>query len=330
MMKSLIFLALFALIAGRAADGWPQSAATAAQVPATQAPAAQGPATQAQGSTPALTAVQAQQALDVLQDPQKRAALIATLHAIAETAPAAPAPAATPAAPDDSGGTPAPAAAPAGAKTPAAVTLKPNSLGAQLLVAASRWSVRLAGDAGAILQTMNNLPALGRWFINLENDPQASLSLAIAAGWLALIFGVALLLEFFAIFALRRPRETLTRHLPGGDGERTRLLRMLPYALIGLVLDLVPVAVFAASGNLLIGVLPGIDPRTRLVVIAMVNAYAVCRAACASIAGSTLFKLCTGGELLVSVLPAIDAHRGTADGVGVDHRDHHEAASGRR
>jgi moderate conductance mechanosensitive channel len=241
MMKSLFFLAFFVLMASHAVDARAQTAASPAQATA-------------------LTPAQAQQAIDVLQDPQKRAALIATLQAVAAGSPAAPAPAAA-------------------AKSPAGATLQPNSLGAELLVAASRWSVRLAGEAAATLQTMNNLPALGRWFISLETDPQASTSLAVAAGWLALIFGVALLLEFFAFFALRRLRETLTRHLPSGQDESVRLLALLPYALIRLLLDLVPVAVFAAIGNLLVGVLPGVDPKTRLVVIAMVNAYAACRAA---------------------------------------------------
>jgi moderate conductance mechanosensitive channel len=253
MMKSLFCLAFFVLIAGHAADVRAQTAPTA--------------------NPPAVTAAQAQQAIDVLQDPQKRAALIATLQAIAAGSPAAPAAAATSA----PVGTPAPADS---AKSPTEVTLKPNRLGAQLLVAASRWSVRLAGEAAATLQTMNNLPALGRWLISLENDPQAGLGIAIAAGWLALVFGVALLLKFFTIFALRRLRETLTRHLPGGgEDESVRLLALLPYALIRLLLDLVPVAVFAAAGNLLVSVLPGVDPKTRLVVIAVVNAYAACRAA---------------------------------------------------
>jgi moderate conductance mechanosensitive channel len=256
MMKSLICLALFVLVAGHTAGSRAQTAASLTQ-PATTSPAT------------APTPAQAQQAIEVLQDPQKRAALIATLQAIAQGSPAAPAPAAA--------ATPAP---PATGKTPTEVTLQPNSLGAQLLVAASHWSVRLAGEAAATLQTMNNLPALGRWAISLENDPRASMSLAIAAGWLALISGVALLLEFFAIFALRQPRDALTRHLPrGSNGDSVRLLRLLPCALIRLLLDLVPVAVFAAAGNLLIGVLPGIEPKTRLVVIAVVNAYAACRAA---------------------------------------------------
>jgi small-conductance mechanosensitive channel len=262
MMKSLFILALFALIVAgpRGADA--QGAAALFGTEAA-APASTPPPTPA----PTLTAAQAQQAIEVLQDPQKRAALITTLQAIAQGAPAAQ-PQAAPS-----------AATPAPAKAADEVTLKPNSLGAQLLVAASHWSVRLANDAAATFQTMNNLPALGRWFWNLQNDPPASRSLAVAAGWLALIFSLALLLEVFTSFALRRPREALTRHLPRGEGERTRLLHLLPYALIRLLLDLVPVAVFAAAGNLLVGVRPGIDGKTRLVVIAIVNAYAACRAA---------------------------------------------------
>jgi small-conductance mechanosensitive channel len=255
MMKSLFVLTLFGLIVLRPADGHAQ----AATAPATQA--APAPAPQA---LPPLTAEQARQALDVLQDPHKREQLITVLQTIAKVAPVV--------APVE------PAPAPA-AKPKPEVTLKPNSLGAQLLVALSGWSVRLAGEAAATLQTMNNLPELWSWFIDLETNPQASLTLVIALGWLALVFGCALLFELLASWVLRRPRDTLARHLPYTNGESTRLLRLLPFALIRLLLELVPVAVFAATGNLLISVIPGVDERTRLVVIAVVNAYAICRAA---------------------------------------------------
>jgi small-conductance mechanosensitive channel len=250
MMKPLFFLALFVLIAIRPAGGYAENSAAP-----TPAPVA-----------PALTAVEAQRALEVLQDPQKRDQLIAALRAIAKAAP-------TPT-------TPAPAAAPPETTTPETmpvVTLKPNSLGAQLLVALSKWSVRLAGEAAATLQTMNNLPALWRWFVELETDPQASLSLVVAVAWLALVVGSALVLEFFVSWLLRRPRDALARHLPHSNGESTRLLRLLPYALLRLLLDLVPVAVFAVTGNLLISVIASVDERTRLVVIAVVNSYAACR-----------------------------------------------------
>jgi small-conductance mechanosensitive channel len=257
MKKSLFFLVFFVLIAARAVPVPAQGAAATSPHPAA-----------------ALTASEAQQALDVLQDPQKRAQLIATLRAIAVAAPQSSAPG--PAAPGPAPAAPAPeAAAPAPAAT---VTLKPNSLGAQLLVALSRWSVRLAGEAAATLQTMNNLPALWNWFVELRTDPQAAQSLWVAAGWLALVFGVALLIEIFAGWALRRPRDALARHLPASNGERTRLLRVLPSALVRLVLALAPVAVFLAIAILLSTVIPGVDERTRLVVFAVVNAYAAVRA----------------------------------------------------
>jgi small-conductance mechanosensitive channel len=246
MMKSLFFLALLVLCAVRPTEGSAQSAATPA--------------------SPNVTPAEAQQALDVLQDPQKREQLITTLKAIAKAAPAS--------------GTAAPATpatAPAG-KTAPEVTLKPNSLGAQLLVVLSHWGARLAEEAAATLQTMNNLPALWRWLTTLENDPQASRALLVTAAWLALVVGCALLLELVTFWALRRPRRALAAHAPTTNGESVRLMRLLPFALARLLLDLAPVAVFAAVGNLLVVTVPGIEERTRLVVIAIVSAYALCRA----------------------------------------------------
>ncbi|HZK90037.1 MAG TPA: hypothetical protein VFC56_07830, partial [Stellaceae bacterium] len=67
-MKSLLFLAFLMLAAIRPADGFAQNAPAPTPVP------------------PALTAAQAQQALDVLQDPQKREQLIGVLQAIAKAA----------------------------------------------------------------------------------------------------------------------------------------------------------------------------------------------------------------------------------------------------
>jgi moderate conductance mechanosensitive channel len=256
MMKLTLSLALVALIAIMPVVGLAQAPAPAPSPTARAAPA-----------VPALTAAEAQQALEVLQDPQKREQLITTLRAIAK---AAPAPEAPP--------TPAPSSGTPPAKATPEVTLQPNSLGAQLLVALSHWSAHLAGEGTAALQAMNNLPALWRWCITLETDPEASLTLVIAAGWVALVVGCALILEFAAAWTLRRPRDALSRHLPTGDGNSTRLLRLLPYALMRLLLDLVPVAIFAAAGTLLSGIIPGIDATIRLVVIAVVNAYAACRA----------------------------------------------------
>ena len=251
MIKPLIFLTLLALTAML-------PNAVSAQSP--PAPAA----------TPAITPAQAQQAIDALQDPHKREQLIAVLKAIAAAAPVV-APAAEPPAADTT--TAAPASAPA-----PAVTLEPNSLGAQLLATLAHWSTRTAGEVAAMVKTMTNLPVLWHWLADIGGDPAAGRSLLIAAGWVVAIVGAALILEFVSTLALRRPRRALTEHLPSGDGENIRLLRLLPYVLICLVLDLVPVGVFAATGNLLAAAIPVIDNQTRLIVLAIVNAYAICRA----------------------------------------------------
>ena len=247
MMKSLLLSVLLLLAAFLPLDA-------AAQTPAPAAP----PAAQA---VPAITPAQAQQAIEILQDPQKREQLIAVLKAIAAASPSV---------------TPAPAA-PA-AEKPAPITLKPDSLGAQLLVTLSRWSARLAGEAAGTVQAMTNLPMLWRWLEGQAIDPAATRSVLFAAGWLALVVAAALAVEFAAGWALRRPRNALTPSLPRGDGENVRLLRLLPVALVRLLFDLVPVAAFAATGNLLAATIAVLHDRTRLAVFAIVNAYAICRA----------------------------------------------------
>lgn len=264
MLKPFLLLALLALT-----PVLPRLAAAQTPAPAAPAAAAQLP----------LTAAQARQALDVLQDPKKRDELIAVLRALAATAPAVASPSSAPAQTPET----APASAPA---TPT-LTLKPHSLGAQLLVALSEWSRHVARDAGAAAQAMTNLPTLWQWLVELATDPATSTSFLTALAWLALIVGCSLGFEFLSAWGLRRPRLALAQHLPSSNGESTRLLRLLPYALVRLFLNLVPVAVFAAAGNLLTSVIDLMSGQTRLIVLAIVNAYALCRAV-----------ICVGGMLV--------------------------------
>jgi small-conductance mechanosensitive channel len=220
-------------------------------------------------AVPPLTPAEAQQAVEFLQDPQKRQQLITALRAIAAGAPLAAPP--TAAAPEAA---PAPAAT---SPTPA-IVLAPNSLGAQLLVALSRWSGRLAGETTAMAQATTNLPTLWQWLVDMATDPVASTAVLLAFAWAASIVAVALILEFLCGLVLRRPRDALTAHLPRGDGDNIRLLRLVPLVLARLLFDLVPVAVFAATGNLLAATITVLTQETRLVVLAVVNAYAICRA----------------------------------------------------
>ncbi len=57
-----------------------------------------------------------------------------------------------------------------------------------------------------------------------------------------------------------------------------RTLRRLPFVLAGLALDLVPVALFALVGNLLLATGLGAPAETRPVILAVVNGYVLCRA----------------------------------------------------
>src|SRR5258706_7152171 len=117
------------------------------------------PPEQSAAAVPApLTPQQAERAISVLEDDQKRAELLQTLRAIAQAAPAAAA-ASSDAAPPAAGGEAAPAAdhpAPASAATPApaagasAISLTSGGLVAQLITASS---ARFANLSDELLQT---------------------------------------------------------------------------------------------------------------------------------------------------------------------------------
>src|SRR5579863_551642 len=222
--------------------------------------------------TQTISPAEAQQAIEALQDPKRRDQIVAVLKAIAAAAPAV-APASAPAPAASSNTTPA-----SQATEPTAVTLQPNSLGAQLLVTLTHWSTRVAGEVAAMAQTMTNLPGLRQWLANIATDPATAGSVLTAIGWVVAIVAAALILEFASILILRRPRRSLTAYLPYGEDENIRLLRLLPLVLARLLFDLAPVGVFAATGNLLAATITVLTGQTRLIVLAIVNAYAICRA----------------------------------------------------
>jgi small-conductance mechanosensitive channel len=295
----------------------------------TPAPAA-GPARAGAAPAPALSQVQARQALDVLKDDGRRAQMISVLEAIAAAgavpqpavpaakapvagAPAATAPAAAPTA--DA------AAAPAEAKPAMPIPLAPNSLGAQLLVGASDWLSELSDKVGQTVRAVTDFPLIIRWLEVLGTDPYIRAQL-FDAGWkLLVVLGLGLAAEWVVARLMQRPLRGLARHAPapapplsrdrlhdpavdlrGNDtsglaqaeaghteavhAERlTRrlpaalwlLARRLPYVVAHLVLDLLPVAAVLAVGYGLIGLGLGVEPVTRLVILAALNAYVLFR-----------------------------------------------------
>jgi small-conductance mechanosensitive channel len=156
-------------------------------------------------ASPALTPAQARAALDVLNDPKKRAEVTTTLEAIAKAqpAPAAPAPAAAAA---------NPAAAPAPTGLP--IPLAPDSLGAQVLVGAESFLNRISTDAANATHAMQSLPLLWGWIVVMATTSWAR-DILLDVAWraaVALLCGLAA--EFALRFLLRRPVAALEALAP--------------------------------------------------------------------------------------------------------------------
>jgi hypothetical protein len=137
-------------------------------------------------STASVSQAQAQQALEVLQDEKKRAALIETLQTIAKAAPSASASAST-----------------------SPLPLEPASLGAQILVQLSDEITRLANEFAATARAVTEFPILWRWLVHELTDPAARAELLDASWRLALVVGCALGAEWLTLRAVRRPLTAL-------------------------------------------------------------------------------------------------------------------------
>jgi small-conductance mechanosensitive channel len=134
----------------------------------------------------------------------------------------------------------------------------------------------------------------------MATDPWAQ-GVLLDVAWrlvVALVCGIAV--EWAIRRAVRRPTEALVRRSPGGtsvteevDGEaraehgeteppwRRRLaaitmLRRLPLVFMRFVLELLPVIGFALTSHLIVGTTLGGDNLIRLVLLAVIDAYALC------------------------------------------------------
>ena len=193
--------------------------------------------------------------------------------------------------------------------------MPPDSLGAQLLVQVSAALSNAADQVASSLKAVNDLPLLRRWLASQAADPAARARILDAAWKLVVVLGAALAAEWMAARALRGARAGLARRVPNdrvtpadavgpeaagvqesglaaaeaGETERSstpglrlslawRTLRRLPFVAAGLALGLIPVAAFALVGNLLLATDLGAPAETRPVILAVVNAYVLCRA----------------------------------------------------
>ena len=286
------------------------TAAQAQPRPETAMPSAAHAAPSAPASsatTTGVTAAQAQAALEVLTNDAKRAEFIATLQTIVKAQGGVPA--ATPATGSATAAAGAPAAAPASgaaaAGTPSlaklAIPLAPDSLGAEILVGASQRLSSLSTDMVSTAQAVTDFPLLSRWFRRFVTDPDSQAALADAAWKLAVVLGAGLVIEAIVRRLLRRPARSLEGMAPdgrktsddepavspapdhdAGEPHRRRpsalvLLRRLPIILGCFVLDIIPTLLVLAVGYLLLGTALGDPGTTRLVVLAVLNAYVLCR-----------------------------------------------------
>jgi small-conductance mechanosensitive channel len=229
---------------------------------------------------PAVTAAQAQQALEVLQDDNKRNELIQTLQTIAKTS------------------------SPAAAQTPAGAASADN-LGVQIMVQVSNWfgevSIQLANAA----RTVTDFPMILHWSVQLAKDPFTQHILLDTAWKLVLVLACALAIEWIVWRALKKPLAAIDRYVParGRPGRQEpdrgeaaepqnlghelrrhhslaytwQLVLRLPFVLARLALDLAPVIAFAAIGNLLLATEIGSAVTPRVIILAVVNAYVLCR-----------------------------------------------------
>ena len=238
----------------------------------------------------ALSPEEARRALETLQDDKKRAQMIDTLRAIANASgpqqPATPAPAQT-----------------------SPIPLSADGLGAQLLLTVSEEIGEISSEIASVARTITHFPAFYYWIVRTANDP-AAYNLLIEIAWkLALVLGCALVAEWVLFRLIRRPvaflegRVPQAAHLPAQvlpiadppssvadvtpapelHKRRHSLARVwqvmlrLPPVFGRLVLELLPVLVFVGVATALLGTEIGQPTTVRLVILAVVNAYAFSR-----------------------------------------------------
>ncbi|MGX1320641.1 small-conductance mechanosensitive channel [Bradyrhizobium sp. USDA 377] len=244
------------------------------------------PAPDVKGAT-ALSPDEAKRALETLQDDKKRAQMIDTLRAIANASgPQQPAPE---------------------QKSP--IPLAADGLGAQLMLTVSEQIGEISSEIAGMARTLTHFPAFYYWIMRTANDP-AAYNLLIEIAWkLALVLGCALAAEWVIFRLIRRPvaflegRVPQTARLPAQalpladppssvadvtpapelQKRRHSLARVwqvmlrLPFVLGRFVLELLPVFVFVGIATALLGTEIGEPTTVRLVILAVVNAYAFSR-----------------------------------------------------
>jgi small-conductance mechanosensitive channel len=226
---------------------------------------------------------------------------------------AGPVPAATPAtaASPATAGKPATGAAAAVAAAKMVIPLAPNSLGAELLVDVSGRLESLSGEVSGTVRTLTNFTLLQRWVVGLAGDPESRAELLDAAWKLLAVAAIAIAIEAATKRLLRRARRAMLNRAPSPapapatpeppardaavtkpgligkaagtapprppDPEAIGTIRRITLALRRWGLDLLPVLAMATVGYGLLGTPLGEPRTTKLVILALLNAYLLSR-----------------------------------------------------
>jgi small-conductance mechanosensitive channel len=211
----------------------------------------------------------ARRALALLQDPQKRAELVATLQTIAQ--------AQQPATP------------------PAAAPLTPDSLGAVILSGTAGFLRHGASEVIATAGAVRGVPLLWSWLKATASDPQARAGVVEILWRLAVALAAGLVAQWAVRRAVQRSLLALIGPplngsvppeegaMAGGETEppeqelpAVTLLGRLPLVLQRGLLELLPVFAFLAVGHLVVATAIGGEDQSREVLLAVIDAYALC------------------------------------------------------
>ena len=183
-LGALLLLLTLAATSARAQPALPGLA----HPPAAAAAAAKSP------EAPHLTTAETRQMIDLLNDPQKRAAFTATLETLSKAITVANPPKPADAAP---------------------VKLAPDSVGAELLRESTTWISGLSAQAVSLGRALRGLPSIWAFSVRTAENPVLRARALDAAWRAAAVLAAALLLEWGLYRLLRRPVRAIARAAPG-------------------------------------------------------------------------------------------------------------------
>jgi small-conductance mechanosensitive channel len=284
-----------------------------------QAPPAAASA--ASAAAPGLDPQSARELIGELQDPQKRAKLIAALRALAAASGEAHSP---------------PVAAPVSALH---LPLAPNSLGAQILVDAAGRLQTGSKKVVQSVQAVTDIQAIGDWLRDTATDPRAQARFFAALWRLVLILAIGLVADILAERALRRPRRGLeamvgvaaeaaddgasaTPEVPAAPGDEPLAaaaatmsapviaipLSRLPLVLVRFLLELVPSLILLGFVYGLLSTPLAGSASTQVVILAVVDAFVTVQVVMAAVRalvspdnpGMRVFGLDDAGALAIT------------------------------